>query len=82
MRSLLFRVAEGTVLAIFHSSRSCQGNVFEGMSQGASTAIAYGHVAVHFDGRDLVHQVNSVGTVFAKFVLCPDQEEILTIEKW
>ena len=69
MRSLLFGVTKGAILAIFDGSGACQGNVLDGMSQSPGTAVAHGHFAVHFNRWDLVHQFQGVGTVFAKFVL-------------
>lgn len=66
---LLFRVTQGTVLAILHGTGSGERNVLGRMTQGAAAAVTNRHFSLHFNGRDLVDQVNGVGTVLAKFVL-------------
>lgn len=69
---LLFRrlrVSESTVLAVFHNpGTSCERNVLEGMTQSASSSVANGHFSLHFNGWNLVHEIQSIASVFAELV--------------
>jgi len=69
MTSLFLGVAQRAILAVFHGTGTLQRNVFERVPQRAATSIANGHVSVHFDNGDLVHQFQRVAAVFAQFVL-------------
>ena len=60
---------QATIFASLHRSRSCQGNVFDGMSQSSAATIADGHFLVEFNNGDLADQFVGVATVLSQLVL-------------
>ena len=61
--------AQRTILAGFDRARTLERNIFDRMSHSATAAVANGHFAIDFDGRNLHDQFQSVGSVLAEFVL-------------
>jgi len=74
---LLLGKPQSTIFTHPYGSWSFQGNVFDGMSQGTTTAITDCHFLFDFDDRDLAHQLIGIGSHFPQFVLYHDGSVVI-----
>jgi hypothetical protein len=65
-RPRLRAVAQATIFAALHHIRTLQADVFQWVSEGASTAITDRHLPFNFDDRNFLDKLKRVRTMLSK----------------